>query len=86
MWNQIYTTHYIKLSPPLDASGAVLYRHPYQLCILPHFISSSNKDYLQQLTDELLRLKFVEKNNDLYQFRQVRLHFSLNKVYMFDQM
>ena len=27
--------------------------------------------FLQQLKEELLRLKFYEKNNDLYQFHQV---------------
>jgi Rps23 Pro-64 3,4-dihydroxylase Tpa1-like proline 4-hydroxylase len=53
-----------------DTTGVILYSHPYQLCVLPQFISSSKVDFLQQLSDEVLRLKFVEKNNDLYQFRQ----------------
>ena len=49
-----------------------LYSQPYQLCVLPGFISSGDEPaFLNQLTDEVLRLKFVEKNNDLYQFRQV---------------
>ena len=54
-----------------DSTGVVLYSHPYQLCVLPQFISSIEEDFLQQLSDEIRRLKFTEKNNDLYQFRQV---------------
>ena len=55
----------------------VLYNKPYQLCVLADFITSrSSKDYLDRLREELSRLKFVEKNNDLYQFRQVHLIFT----------
>ena len=55
-----------------DTSGVVLYNKPYQLCVLPRFITSADTHYLQRLREEVSRLKFVEKNNDLYQFRQVR--------------
>ena len=64
-------------------TGAQLLSDPYQCCILPNFIEDSSKtadvgnvggaDFLQQLKAELLRLKFYEKNNDLYQFRQVSM-------------
>ena len=54
-----------------DIAGVVVYNQPFQLCVLPQFIISDKMDFLRQLTNEILRLKFVEKNNDLYQFRQV---------------
>ena len=57
-----------------DGGGTVLYNAPYQLCVLPEFIASmasGTEDCLLQLREELSRLKFMEKNNDLYQFRQV---------------
>ena len=55
----------------LDATGAMLYSHPYQLCSMPQFMAGGEGDFLRQLTEEVVRLKFMEKNNDLYQFRQV---------------
>ena len=52
---------------------------------MPNFVEDGNKnadvskvggaDFLQQLKAELLRLKFYEKNNDLYQFHQVRISY-----------
>ena len=68
------------------SSGAHLLSDPFQCCVLPNFIhdttsaNGNNNDdvstlggtgFLHQLKDELLRLKFYEKNNDLYQFHQV---------------
>ena len=60
------------------SSGAKLLSEPFQCCILPNFIHEdveasevSETTFLQQLKDELLRLKFYEKSNDLYQFHQV---------------
>ena len=67
-----------------DSSGAILLNNPFQCCILPNFIHDPQSNYLEiatvpgkeegfllQLKKELLRLKFYEKNNDLYQFHQV---------------
>lgn len=68
------------------SSGAELLSEPFQCCILPNFIldpatSKSAKvskfnvtGFLHQLRNELLKLKFYEKNNDLYQFHQVMLY------------
>ena len=62
-------------------TGAQLLSDPYQCCVLPNFVEDGSKnadvskvggaDFLHQLKAELLRLKFYEKNNDLYQFHQV---------------
>ena len=72
-----------------DLSGAELLSEPFQCCILPNFIQDptttttsesaevikvGGANFLQQLKEELLRLKFYEKNNDLYQFHQVYNH------------
>lgn len=71
-----------------DLSGAQLLSEPFQCCILPDFIQDpttttvtenaevskvGRAGFLQQLKEELLRLKFYEKNNDLYQFHQVQI-------------
>lgn len=69
-------------------TSAELLSTPFQCCCLPNFVStgagsgtSSNETlgtgiqgdhFLHGLVSELLKLKFYEKNNDLYQFRQVR--------------
>ncbi|XP_064387306.1 prolyl 3-hydroxylase OGFOD1-like [Halichondria panicea] len=58
------------------ATGAQLLCRPFQCCVLPKFIKTpvametSREGLLEGLTRELLRLKFYEKNNDLYQFHQ----------------
>ena len=65
-----------------DSSGAELLSEPFQCCVLPNFIHDptttacevskvGGAGFLQQLKEALLRLKFYEKNNDLYQFHQV---------------
>jgi len=65
----------------LDGSVELL-RDPFQCCVLKNFISVNNSsasessedltsNFLSSLVTELLKLKFYEKNNDLYQFRQV---------------
>lgn len=36
-------------------------------------MEASGDEFLRRLAVELLKLKFYEKNNDLYQFRQVSL-------------
>lgn len=72
-----------------DSSGAFLLNEPFQCCVLPSFIQSSLKDttlgeegekgaFLMRLKNELLRLKFYEKNNDLYQFHQVIKSIKIN--------
>ena len=65
-------------------TGAQLLSDPYQCCVLPNFVKDGSNnadvskvggaDFLQQLKAELLRLKFYEKNNDLYQFHQVSMY------------
>ena len=72
----------------LGSSGAELLSEPFQCCILPNFIHENAEaskvcgtTYLQQLKDELLRLKFYEKNNDLYQFHQVS-YFNLVLIFL----
>ena len=70
-----------------DSSSGELLSEPFQCCILPDFIidptatsetaevsKSDRAEFLHHLKDELLRLKFYEKNNDLYQFHQVILY------------
>lgn len=74
-----------------EETGAVLYSRPYQLCVLPDFITSSSTSssggggggggFLQQLRGEVSRLKFAEKNNDLYQFHQVYLYIQHSHTY-----
>ena len=64
----------------LVASGCEVIMKPFQCCVLPCFVveerregkGESESGYVERLKSELLRLKFHEKNNDLYQFRQVK--------------
>lgn len=60
------------LAIPSVVTGAQLLDKPFQCCILPNFITDES-GFLESLKTELLRLKFYEKNNDLYQFHQVSL-------------
>lgn len=50
--------------------------NPFRCCVLPQFVAEEWNEgeggYVERLKGELLQLKFHEKNNDLYQFRQVR--------------
>ncbi len=71
----------------LAADGLVeLIKDPFQCCIMKDFMSVeplseeslnghekavSSSRFLDSLEEELLKLKFYEKNNDLYQFHQV---------------
>ncbi len=65
-------------------TGAQLLCQPFQCCVLPKFIKTpvamgtSREGLLERLTSELLRLKFYEKNNDLYQFHQVSIVVSIS--------
>ena len=54
------------------AGGSELINSPFPCCVLPNFIQDKD-DFLDSLKDEILRLKYYEKDNDLYQFHQVRL-------------
>ena len=69
----VYDTLILKTDHFSEGDGTVLYDHPFQLCVLPHFITSGgdSDEFLLNLRQELSRLKFTEKNNDLYQFHQV---------------
>ena len=52
------------------AAGSELITTPFPCCVLPNFIQDKD-GFLDSLKDEILRLKYYEKDNDLYQFRQV---------------
>ena len=52
------------------AIGGEMITTPFPCCVLPNFIQDS-EGFLDSLKDEILRLKYYEKNNDLYQFHQV---------------
>ena len=66
---------------PTDASSAELMERPFQCCVLPDFVDDNSGDFLKGLKAELLGLEFYEKNNDLYQFSQVRLRVALATVF-----
>ncbi len=50
----------------------VMYSDPFTCCVLPNFIKDEH--FLEGLKDELLDQIFIEKNNDLYKFQQVKFH------------
>jgi len=56
---------------PAENTGCELLVSPFPCCILPNFITNGSGGFLEKLKSELLRMKFHEKNNDLYQFHQV---------------
>lgn len=51
-----------------ESDGPFIYNEPFFCCQLPTFLE--NETFLNDLKDELLNLKFYEKNNDLYKFHQ----------------
>lgn len=59
------------VAPPPAPSGGRVLGTPFRCCVLPDFVVSADEGALQQLREELLKLKFHPKNNDLYQFSQV---------------
>lgn len=65
------------------AGGSRVLSNPFRCCQLLSFVDCDTSvdgvgdTWLQNLENELLQLKFHEKNNDLYQFRQVGVHLSL---------
>ena len=63
-----------------ESTGCELLVNPFPCCIMPNFINSEPGGYLEKLKCELLRLKFHEKNNDLYQFHQVNNRNSYSMV------
>ena len=74
MWNLNFVS---------SVSGCRLISEPFQCCVLPDFVhedcdgegesvnGEGGGNFVERLKRELLKLKFYEKNNDLYQFRQV---------------
>jgi hypothetical protein len=68
---QFFTIIYFLL---LD-SGAVIYDKPFTCVTLPNFIS--DEKYFKELKQELLKLNFNEKSNDLYKFKQVFSNYNL---------
>ena len=52
------------------AAGSELITTPFPCCVLPNFIQDRD-GFLDSLKDEILRQKYYEKDNDLYQFHQV---------------
>lgn len=65
------------LPAPVAAGNRVLSK-PFRCCQLLPFVDCDTtvdgSTWLQSLENELFRLKFHEKNNDLYQFRQVGMY------------
>ena len=55
------------------AAGSELITTPFPCCVLPNFIQDRD-GFLDSLKDEILRQKYYEKDNDLYQFHQVCIH------------
>lgn len=53
------------------SSGGRVLGQPFRCCVMPDFVVPVGEGALQQLREELLKLKFHPKNNDLYQFSQV---------------
>ena len=53
------------------SSGGRILGHPFRCCVMPDFVVPVGENDLQQLQEELLKLKFHPKSNDLYQFSQV---------------
>ena len=63
------TQEYIMLMY-IVAAGSELITIPFPCCVLPNFIQDRD-GFLDSLKDEILRQKYYEKDNDLYQFHQV---------------
>eukprot|EP00794_Sanderia_malayensis_P007942 gene7942-8797_t len=61
-------TKYYRSGKPLQNDQIQLIDSPFHCCVVNNFISDDN--FLQQLKDDLLSLKFNEKSNDLYKFEQ----------------
>ncbi|XP_033118300.1 prolyl 3-hydroxylase OGFOD1-like [Anneissia japonica] len=51
-----------------EGSGTQVFTEPFTCCVLPNFVK--NQEFLEDLQDELLKLDFQEKSNDLYKFHQ----------------
>ncbi|XP_076338734.1 prolyl 3-hydroxylase sud1 isoform X2 [Tachypleus tridentatus] len=51
-------------------NGETVLADPFRCCVLPNFIKDDSETFLEALKNELLELKFIEKNNDLYKFHQ----------------
>ena len=56
-----------------DLNGVSLFHEPFTHCILSDFLS--DKTFENNLYKEIKsKLKFAQKNNDLYKFKQVKKH------------
>ncbi|XP_013787947.1 prolyl 3-hydroxylase OGFOD1-like isoform X2 [Limulus polyphemus] len=51
-------------------NGETVLADPFRCCVLPNFIKDDSETFLEALKNELVELKFTEKNNDLYKFHQ----------------
>ena len=49
----------------------MIHTKPFKCCFIPNFIS--DEEFLKSLEQDLLKLKFFEKSNDLYKFHQVNV-------------
>ena len=54
----------------------MIHTKPFKCCFIPNFIS--DEEFLKSLEQDLLKLKFFEKSNDLYKFHQVNVCCILN--------
>lgn len=72
-WHQLYDildTYSLYLTSfPEDSTGATLLNKPFQCCCLPNFVTDT--DTINVLCNQLRKLKFFKKSNDLYSFKQV---------------
>ncbi|XP_006000793.1 prolyl 3-hydroxylase OGFOD1 isoform X2 [Latimeria chalumnae] len=51
-----------------DEGGLELDSKPFPHCVIPNFLEDNG--FLEELRDELLKLNFHQKSNDLYKFKQ----------------
>ena len=62
---------FVRVALHAVSSGGRVLGQPFRCCMLPDFVVPVGEGALQELREELLKLKFHPKNNDLYQFSQV---------------
>ena len=86
---QHYNTKTLSCSPHtftivvtlIATTGCEMTTGPFPCCVMPNFIQDDDS-FLDNLKDELLRLKYHDKDNDLYQFHQVCLSVCLCVCYL----
>ena len=65
-------TAYINKETIENSNGVSLFHEPFTHCVLSDFLT--DKVYANELYKEVKsKLKFAQKNNDLYKFKQVKI-------------